>query len=177
MTTQTETETKTPAAVEPGQDRAALQAEAASLVELTKKVDKEDTSPCPGCNIRVSIKLNQCPHCESNIAPHNALTRESLRRLAEIQAELDGRHEELAEADQNRQSKPTVKEKFKRLFTGAPVEEEPEISVQDVAGPRLLDNLSEGDQLKVLECAGPWLKVKCRDGRTGWVYSTLAGDR
>jgi hypothetical protein len=173
MTTMTENEAP-PVIVDENDDRAALRAEANSLLELTKnKVKRDQTTPCPGCNILVPIKANQCPHCESNIAAHNALMRESLRRLDEIRTELDGRHDKLLKDRSDEAAKPAVRERFKRFFSGAETDDVPEVAVRATEGPRVLDTVSEGDQLKVLECDGSWLKVKTRDGRTGWVYSTF----
>jgi len=173
MTTMTENEAP-PVIVDENDDHAALRIEANSLLELTKnKVKRDQTTPCPGCNILVPITANQCPHCESNIAADNALMRESLRRLDEIRAELDGRHGKLLKDRRDEVAKPAVRERFKRFFSGAETVDEPEVTVRATEGPRVLDTVSEGDQLKVLECEGSWLKVKTRDGRTGWVYSTF----
>jgi hypothetical protein len=104
--------------------------------------------------------------------------RESIRRLEEIRAILDGRHKTHLQRHRDDDSaKPPVKERFKRFFSGQRPEEEPDDTPQLVDGPRVLDTVSEGDQLKVLECEGPWLKIKTREGRTGWVYSTLQPQR
>jgi hypothetical protein len=163
-----------PVIVDENEERTALRDEASALLELTKnKIKRDQTTPCPGCNILVPIKANDCPHCESNIAAHNALMRESLRRLDEIRAELDDRHDKLLEDRRNEEARPAVRERLKRFFSGAEPVDVPEVAARNTDGPRVLDTVSEGDQLKVLECDGSWLKVKTRDGRTGWVYSTF----
>jgi hypothetical protein len=174
----TEIENEVQAATEETDAQTELRAEAESLIELTKKkVNRDNLTPCPGCNILVDIKANQCPHCESNIAANNALMRESLRRLDEIRAVLDGDHGKVLEKHHKQQVKPPVRERFKRLFSSPQTNDESDVPNLDPNGPRLLDGVNEGDQLKVLECDGPWFKVKTRDGKTGWVYSTLVPDR
>lgn len=172
MKTDVENETTAPADLT--DDVADLREEAASLVELTKnKVNRDKLTPCPACTILVHISENHCPHCSSYIAAENALMRESLRRLAEIQAALDGQHEDHVKASQNASKKPTFGHRFKHFFSGQepPVEVKPPIP--DPKGPRILDAIADGDQVKVLECCDPWYKIKTRDGKTGWVYSTI----
>ena len=160
-------------------DHAELRTEIDRRVELTKhKIDRNDHTPCPSCTILVHVQLNRCPHCESDIAAHNALMRESLRRIGEIQAELDGRHREQVERRDAESAKPPMGERIKRFFSGAGTGEESgaegSISIEsDASVPRILGDVSPGDQLKVLETDGPWFKVKTRAGKTGWVYSTL----
>lgn len=174
----TETDTEAAAVVEETDERVALKEEAETLLQLTKnKVNRDGTTPCPGCNILVSLRANHCPHCESNIAAHNALMRESIRRLDEIRAELDGRHGKLLKNRRDDAGGPTVGQRFKRLFSGKKAEDPPPKALRDLSGPRLLDSVAKGDQLRVVECDGPWIKVKTRDSRVGWVYSTLLPDR
>jgi hypothetical protein len=152
---------------------AALEDEAASLVELTKnKINRDNLTPCPSCYILVPIKANHCSHCNSNIAANNALMRESMKRLDEIRAELDGQH--LRHVKNRRdQAKTTLGERIRRLFSNTQTREDSDLAAPDPKGPRILDTISNGDQLKVLESDDPWYKVKTRDGRTGWVFSTL----
>jgi len=162
--------------VEEVDERAALKAELAALVELTnKKVDRNDLTPCAGCTILVPITVNECPHCNSNIAANNALMRESLRRLAEIRGELDGEHERHAEDRHEEPEKVAFWSRIKRSFSGSgtPADGKSDPVTRDDSGPRFLDNVAEGDHLKVLEYDDPWFKVKTRDGCVGWVYSTL----
>jgi hypothetical protein len=160
--------------VEQNDEEVPLREEAASLVELTKnKVNRDNLTPCPSCTILVHIKQNHCPHCNSNIAANNALMRESLRRLGEIQSELDGEHQDHVKGRPDESKKSTFGERFRHFFSGSEPEEEVKPPVPDPKGPRILDTLAEGDQLKGLETCDPWYKVKTRDGKTGWVYSTL----
>jgi hypothetical protein len=168
------------AAVESATDENAdLRTEIERLVELTKhKIDRNDQTPCPSCTILVHVQLNHCPHCESDIAAHNALLRESVRRIGEIQTEIDGQHHEHVDRRDSDSAKPPLGERFKRFFSGAGTVEESgaEGSIRnepDASVPRILSDVSPGDQVKVLESDGPWLKVKTRAGKTGWVYSTL----
>jgi hypothetical protein len=170
----TDVENETPPQADGTDDVVSLREEAASLVELTKnKVNRDNLTPCPACTILIHINENHCPHCNSNIAAENALMRESLRRLAEIQAKLDGQHEDYVKDRQNQSKKPTFGQRFKHFFSGeeTPVTVKPPIP--DPEGPRILDNIADGDQVKVLENCDPWYKIKTRDGKTGWVYSTL----
>ena len=150
------------------------------LVELTKhKIDRDNQTPCPSCNILVHIQLYQCPHCESNIAAHNALMRESKRRLAEIRGELDGQSGKRVERGETVTARRPLGARVRRFFTGAGPEEDavPEKIASDASAPRLLGEVSPGDQLTVLESDGPWFKVKTRQGKTGWVFSTLIKDK
>ena len=172
MKTDVQNETQAPA--DRPDDTVSLRKEAASLVELTKnKVNRDNLTPCPSCTILVHINENHCPHCNSNIAAENALMRESLRRLAEIQAQLDGQHEDHVKRRADQSKKPSFGRRVKHFFSGEepPAETKPPVSAP--GGPRILENLAAGDQLKVLENCDPWYKVKTRDGKTGWVYSTL----
>jgi hypothetical protein len=159
---------------------APMRDEIESLVELIKdKVDNDNLTPCPGCNILVEISANRCPHCDSNIAANNALMRESIRRLDEIRGELDGEHDVHVESRLDPSEKQSFGERIRRFFSGAPVEEDlietpPELKPDE---PRLFDTIAVGDTVKVLEAADPWYKVKTRDGKTGWVYSTVLRDR
>jgi len=158
-----------------------LRAEVASLVEITKgKLKRDNQTPCPACTLLVDIKTNTCPHCDSFIAANNALMRESLRRLNEIRAEIDGDHRERVARLDTEPAKPPLGERIKRFFSGSREAEpayESTVIVQDVSAPRLLRNMAEGDQLRVLEYDEPWYKVKTSDGQTGWVYSTVVPDR
>lgn len=152
---------------------AALKDEAASLVELTKnKINRGNLTPCPSCDILVPVKTNHCPHCNSNIAANNALMRESMKRLDEIRAELDGKHGKQVKNRGDRE-KVTLGKRIRRLFSNTQKQEESGPTASDPKGPRILDTVADGDQLKVLECDDPWYKVRTRDGRTGWVFSTL----
>ncbi len=155
-------------------ENADLKAEVASLLEITKhKINKDNLTPCPACNVLVHVKLNKCPHCESFIAANNALMRESMRRLAEIQAELDREHLGCVERIRKESGKLSLGERIKSLFSPRRIPESRAPEGPDPTGPRILDRTFEGGQLKVLELDGPWCKVSTRDGRTGWVYSTL----
>jgi len=161
-------------------DPSELLKEVDRLVELTKhKIDRDDQTPCPSCTILVHIRLNECPHCQSNIAGHNALMRESKRRLGEIRAELDGQSGKRTDRDKAAAAGRPMGERIKRFFTGSDPEEQPEPPVIDIdaTAPRILGEVSPGDQLKVLESDGPWFKVKTRQGKTGWVFSTLVKDK
>jgi hypothetical protein len=189
----TDAETKAPApddaeTAEPGtpavagaiDDSNELLKEIDRLVELTKhKIDRNDETPCPSCTILVHIQLNRCPHCESDIAAHNALMRESTRRLGEIRAELDGQNGKRVDRDKAAAAERPMGERIKRFFTGSAPDERTERNVidTDATAPRILGEVSPGDQLKVLESDGPWFKVKTRQGKTGWVFSTLVKDK
>lgn len=185
MTTQLETDApavakggaplKTEAPIAPDRiENADLRDEVTSLLEITKhKIKKDNLTPCPACNVLVHVKLNKCPHCESFIAANNALMRESMRRLAEIQAELDREHLGRVDRIRKESSKRSLGERIKSLFSPQRVPEREKLAGPDPTGPRILDRTFEGGQLKVLELDGPWCKVTTRDGRTGWVYSTL----
>ena len=154
-----------------------LHAEIESLLEITKhKIHRDNMTPCAACTILISVTLNTCPHCESFVAPNNALLRESLRRLDEIRAGIDGDHTSHSQARANDNQNLSFGERFKRFFTG---EQKQEIVIKPMPDPtarRILRNTVEGDPLKVLETDGPWFKVKTRDGQTGWVYSTIMDD-
>lgn len=166
-------------AVEPAEEEIDLRAELESLLAITSnKISRGDLTPCPACTILVDIKANDCPHCNSYIAPNNALMRESLRRINEIRAELDGEHAEVVERHRGASAPQGFWERFRHFFSGSePVQEPPKSSIPQPDGPRILDSVSPGDALKVIEYDHPWYKIKTRDGRTGWIYSTLAMDR
>lgn len=154
-----------------------LQAEIEQLLEFKREnVRGDNLTPCPACTTFVQISANRCPNCESNIAPHNALVRESLRRLDEIAAELDGEHDRRPRDDQE-PTKRSLWARIKRLFSNPQGSESPEVAESATEDTRFLSDMLEGDHLKVLECHGPWYKVKRRDGETGWVYSTFVRDR
>jgi len=175
----TDLQKETPAETEEIDELAPMREEIESLVELIKdKVNSDNLTPCPGCNIMVDIKANRCPHCDSNIAANNALVRESLRRLGEIRGELDGQHEVQVESRRDPSEKRSFGERIKQFFSGSPREEELEETavVNGPKEPRLFDTIAVGDPIKVVEAADPWFKVKTRDGKTGWVYSTILKD-
>ena len=160
-----------------------LQLELERLLDFKKEnVREKDKTQCPACAIPVRFDVDRCPHCESNIAAHNALVRESLRRLDEITAEIDREHERLSDTP-HEEARPSLGRRLKNIFSGSQPSEasEPAVAVDRpqwaVDTRRTLDNIWEGEPLKVLECHGPWLKVKARDGRKGWVYSTIVRDR
>ena len=46
----------------------------------------------------------------------------------------------------------------------------------DDDAPRILSDVWEGDLLRVVEWHGDWCRIKTRDGKSGWIYSTLARD-
>ena len=179
-----ETDVQTDAPVENGEidELAPMREEIESLVELIKdKVNRDNLTHCPGCNILVDIQANQCPHCESNIAANSALMRESLRRLDEIQSELDDQHEVHVASRRGPSEKRSLGERFKRFFSGSPREEDlektaPKEFKMEPESPRIFDWIAVGDPIKVLEAADPWYKVKTRDGKTAWVYSTILRD-
>jgi hypothetical protein len=160
-----------------------LQLELDRLLDFKKEnVREKDLTPCPACTIPVRFDVDRCPHCESNIAAHNALVRESLRRLDEITAEIDREHDRLVDTT-HEDTGPSLGRRLKNFFSGSQAPE-PSESPNPPARPlwavedmRTLDNIWEGEPLKVLECRGPWLRVKTRDGRKGWVYSTIVRDR
>ncbi len=176
---ETDLQKETPAETEEIDELAPMRDEIESLVELIKdKVNSDNLTPCPGCNIMVEISVNRCPHCDSNIAANNALVRESLRRLGEIRGELDGQHEVHVESLRDPSEKRSFGERFKQFFSGSPREEEldepaPKTGLKE---PRIFDTIAVGDPIKVLEAADPWFKVKTREGKTGWVYSTILKD-
>lgn len=157
-------------------DPSELMREIDRLVELTKhKIDRDDRTPCPSCTIMVHVQLHQCPHCESNIAAHNALMRESTRRLREIRAELDGQSGKRADRNKALSATRPLGERIKRFFAGPGPAEQIESNAldTDATALRILSEVSPGDQLQVLESNGAWFKVKTRQGKTGWVFSTL----
>jgi hypothetical protein len=74
---------------QPAQDRSSLYLEAERLGEFKKrKIKNNNQTPCPACATPVHIDANLCPHCSSDIAANNALVRESMRRLDEINSQL-----------------------------------------------------------------------------------------
>jgi len=155
-----------------------LNRELESFLEITKhRIRPHGETPCPACSLLVHMDLNVCPHCESFIAANNALMRESVRRLGEIQAQLNGEHIAHSKSRKRADEGPSFGERMKRFFSGPKEDDAPSASPVDPTAPRLLRNTAEGDQLKVIEYDGPWFKVKTRDGQTGWVYSTLMIDR
>ena len=170
-------ETVPPAVKEPvAPDRQKLHAELNELLEFKKKrVPRKGLTPCPSCTTLVDIDAKECPHCSSSIAANNALVRESMRRLREIEAELNDEHDQLDK------SEPTEKQGFwgrlRNAFSSSPQSESLITPVLEYDNPRFLDSVSEGDQLIVLDRVGAWYKVKTRDSRTGWVYSTFVEDR
>lgn len=172
MTTDLVEEMKTEAI--PESAPADLKEELESLLEIIKKkVDRTNMTPCASCSILVPITSNECPHCNSNIAPHNALMRESLRRITEIRAELDGDHRKHLETQSRREANVGFFGRIKRFFSGSTPQPVVRKQVRVTDGPRILDKISESDQLTVVEQDYPWYRIKTRDGREGWVYSTL----
>lgn len=168
-----------PVETEEQDELAPMREEIESLVELIKdKVSSDNLTPCPGCNILVDINANLCPHCESNIAANNALMRESIRRLDEIRLELDDQHDIQIETRRETESKIGLGERIRRIFSGPREEElvEEPVAESRPDGPRLFDTVNIGDPVKILETADPWYKIKTRDGKTGWVYSTILRD-
>jgi hypothetical protein len=171
----TDTANESPALDEAPHESTELHAEIEQLLEFKReRVRNDNLTPCPACTTLVKITVNQCPYCESNIAANNALVRESLRRLDEISAELDRQHGHHVE-QQETPTKRSFGERLKHFFTGS--------APKDTTTPtprtpehRLLEDVHAGDQFKVLESCGTWCKVKLRDGRTGWVYSTIVRD-
>ncbi|MFQ5511150.1 MAG: SH3 domain-containing protein [Candidatus Krumholzibacteriia bacterium] len=70
-------------------DRSTLHAEAERLTAFkSERVQKNNQTPCPACATLVHIDANLCPHCNTDIAANNALVRESVRRLEEINNRL-----------------------------------------------------------------------------------------
>lgn len=177
---ETDVQNETPVEIEEHDELAPMREEIESLVELIKdKVNEDNLTPCPGCNILVEISANRCPHCDSNIAANNALVRESIRRLDEIRGELDGQHDVQVESARGEDRKPGFGERLKRIFSGPPeVEPQEEEAASKPAEnePRLFDTIAVGDTVKILEAVDPWYKIKTRDGKTGWVYSTILRD-
>jgi hypothetical protein len=102
--------------------------------------------------------------------------RESMRRLDEIRGELDGQHEVLLESRRDPSEKRSFGQRLKSFISGPRVEEQSVKNTQEAASPRIFDTIAVGDPVKVLEAADPWYKVKTRDGKTGWVYSTMFKD-
>jgi len=126
----------------------------------------EGVTFCPACMTHVDVSANECSNCDSNIAPNNALVRESLRRLDEIEARLNG--------ENKRFKKSSFWSRLKAVFS--PPQTDAAGAATTEAAPRFLDGVKEGDALVVLERMGPWCQVKTPDKRTGWVYSAPAGD-
>ena len=187
MTTDTEndvttakTETPTaenatpPKAAQPTDEAAVKQAEIEWLIAFKKEnVRRGDLTPCPSCTTLVEYRVNHCPHCDSNIAAHNALIRESLRRLDEINGDLDGRHERHQQVLKEAVVEPTFWERVRGLFSKTEVRDADDPLDRMAVKSRILHNVSEGDHLKVVDWDGPWFKVKTRNGHVGWVYSTI----
>ena len=70
-------------------DRSSLHAEAERLRAFKNaKLKKNNQTPCPACATLVHIDENLCPHCNTDIAANNALVRESVRRLKDINSQL-----------------------------------------------------------------------------------------
>lgn len=127
--------------------------------------------PCPSCTVPVDMTINRCPFCESDIAAETALARETMRRLRELQGELDAEH---AARTAEKPGPRGFFQRLKYLFEGDPEPvEEPKV---DPHARRLLSHLAEGDSLKVIDADGPWLKVKTMGSEIGWVYSTVRKD-
>ncbi len=173
-------ETESPHVAGAVDDYRELLEEIERLVELTRhKIDRDEQTPCPSCNILVDLQDNRCPHCESDIAAHNALVRESTRRLSEIEEELDEQNRKRADRDGEATAGISLGERIKRFFSGSGSEEERERNSVGsyTTAPRIFSEVSPGDQVTVLDSDGPWFKVKTRQGKTGWVFSTLVKDK
>ncbi len=151
----------------PGPDR---RDEIEELLRI-KKSHRIDGShvPCPSCAVPVEISINHCPFCDSDIAAETALARETTRRLRELSGEIDTEH---AVRTREKPKKRGFLARLKCLFEGDP-EPEPDILDVDPHAKRLLNLMSPGDSIKVLEEDGSWLKVKTQAGDIGWVYSTV----
>ena len=164
---QTETQEET------GNEQADLKAELEQLLRFKREhVAEDNLTACPACTTLVQVTLNQCPFCESSIAANNALVRESLRRLGEIETALNIEHTQHSELHQQ-PDQLSFGARIKRFFSSSPAVEEPNNPVIAPDGPRFLDRVRDGDALIVLERQGPWYKVKTRDSKIGWVYSTM----
>jgi len=164
----TEIKEETQAPAEPVETPETLKVELESLIRFRKeKIPAEGITLCPACMTHVQVSANECPNCDSNIAPNNALVRESLRRLEEIETRLNG---------ENRQfrGRPGFFSRLKAVFS--PPQEEAAGSAATEAGPRFLDGVKEGDKIVVLERLGPWCRVKTPDKQTGWIYSAPASE-
>ena len=156
------------APVEPVETPEDLEAELETLLRFRQeKMRSEDITFCPACMTHVNVSANECPNCNSNIAPNNALVRESLRRLDEIESRLNGEHSRY-------HRKNSFWSRLKAVFS--PPQNEAAGVAATEAGPRFLDGVKEGESLVVLERLGPWCRVKTPDQQTGWVYSAPAGD-
>ncbi len=69
--------------------RAGLENEAERLNKFKKdNIKRGDHTPCPACATVIHVNANKCPHCSSDVSAQNALTREILRKLDEVNAEL-----------------------------------------------------------------------------------------
>jgi hypothetical protein len=148
---------------EPVDTREHLEAQLDELLRFRQeKIPSEGITLCPACMTHVEVSANVCPNCDSNIAANNALVRESLRRLEEIEARLDGEH-----TRQHRRS--SFWGRLKAVFS--PPDEEAAGAAATDSGPRFLDGVDKGDSIVVLERLGPWCRVKTPDNRTGWIYS------
>jgi len=168
MLENTEIKEEAPAIAEPVETREQLEAQLEGLLRFRQeKIPAEGITLCPACMTHVQVSANECPNCDSNIAANNALVRESLRRLEEIEARLNGEH-----SRQHRKS--SFWGRLKAVFS--PPEEEAAGAAATDAGPRFLDGVKEGDSIVVLEHLGPWCKVKTPDNRKGWIYSARSDD-
>ncbi len=146
------------------------------LLRKRKRRIENNQAPCPGCTIGISIDVNRCPHCDSDIAAENALAREIVRVLSEHGHNLDGEHSVRPDEDGDG-DKLSFGARLKRFFGST--KEEPVIVDPPMVDPharRIMGNVSPGDSLKVLEEDGPWIKVKTIAGDTGWLYSTVRKD-
>jgi hypothetical protein len=126
--------------------------------------------PCPSCAVPVEITTNRCPFCESDIAAEAALARETTRRLRELSGEIDVEH---AARTKEKPKRRGFFARLKYLFEGDPETAPDEGEQIDPYAKRLLNIVTIGDSVKVLEEDGPWLKVKTQAGDIGWVYSTI----
>jgi len=155
------------APAEPVETPEELKAQLDELLRFRQeKIPSEGITLCPACMTHVQVSANECPNCNSNIAANNALVRESLRRLEEIEARLNGEH-----ARNHRKS--SFWSRLKAVFS--PPQEQAAGAAVTEAGPRFLDGVKEGDAIVVVERLGPWCRVKTPDKRTGWIYSAPDG--
>ena len=146
-------------------------AEIDELLRIKQNRRISDTKvPCPSCGVVVEHALNRCPFCESDIAAETALARETMRRLRELNGDLDLEH-----ATRLRET-PKPRGFFARLkclFAGDPAPEPIATFKSDPTATRLLVHLAPGDAIRVIGEDGAWLQVKTPTSEIGWVYSTF----
>jgi hypothetical protein len=138
-------------------------------IKQSRKFDARQM-PCPSCNVAVDITANRCPFCESDIAAEAALARETTRRLREVSGEIDVEH---AVRTAEKPRRRGFFARLKYLFEGDPEPGPDDNRPLDPYAKRMLNIVTIGDSVKVLEEDGAWLKVKTMAGDIGWVYSTI----